>query len=273
MAAQPKLEDLERVAQGREAEMFAWAEGRVLRLYRSPDCALEAERNVVVLKALAQSGIRVPAVFERQDVGGRPGFVMERLEGRDLLSQLAARPWKVWSVGRLCGRLQAELHAVEAPRVVESLHTRLRRQIAESDLVPEALRGPALARLGQLGEGDRLLHGDFHPGNVMVHEGQPVIIDWSNAARGAPEADLARTLLMLALGEPPPGSPFPLRALARFGGRALLRAHEKSYRKARAVDDGLLKAWRLPVAVGRLCEGIQAEREKLLALGRRLVAE
>lgn len=253
--------------------MFAWAEGRVLRLYRSPGYELEVERSIVVLKALAQAGIRVPAVFERQDIGGRPGFVMERLEGRDLLSLLSVRPWKVWSVGRLCGRLQAGLHATEAPGVLQSLHARLRRQIAESGLIPEALRGPALARLSQLGEGDRLLHGDFHPGNIMVHEGQPVIIDWSNAARGVPEADLARTLLILSLGELPPGSPFHSRVLAGFGGRALLRAHEKSYRKARAVDSGLLKAWRLPVAVGRLCEGIQAERQKLLALVRGLVAE
>ena len=36
-----------------------------------------------------------------------------------------------------------------------------------------------------------LLHGDVHPGNVIVHAGRPVLIDWGNSRVGPAALDLA----------------------------------------------------------------------------------
>jgi aminoglycoside phosphotransferase (APT) family kinase protein len=36
--------------------------------------------------------------------------------------------------------------------------------------------------------------------------GSPVVIDWGDATRGDPLADVARTELLHRLGEPPPGT-------------------------------------------------------------------
>jgi aminoglycoside phosphotransferase (APT) family kinase protein len=46
--------------------------------------------------------------------------------------------------------------------------------------------------------GDRLLHLDLHPGNVILTADGPCVIDWSSVARGAAGADLAHTWLVLA---------------------------------------------------------------------------
>jgi aminoglycoside phosphotransferase (APT) family kinase protein len=125
------------------------------------------------------------------------------------------------------------------------------------------MRDAALARLRELPQGDRLLHGDLHPGNVMMQDGEPVILDWSNAARGNPEADLTRTLMMIRLGEPPPGTSLLLRALAKVGRRLFLGSYRRAYRRVRYPDEALMRAWELPVAVARLSEGIKAERPAL----------
>jgi hypothetical protein len=37
--------------------------------------------------------------------------------------------------------------------------------------------------------GDRLVHGDLGTGNICVSEGRPVLVDWSDAYVGNPEAD------------------------------------------------------------------------------------
>jgi Ser/Thr protein kinase RdoA (MazF antagonist) len=58
------------------------------------------------------------------------------------------------------------------------LHHRLHR-IAGPDWLP--LRG----------DGDRLLHLDLHPKNVILGPSGPVVIDWSNAARGPAALDPA----------------------------------------------------------------------------------
>ena len=51
--------------------------------------------------------------------------------------------------------------------------------------------------------GDRLLHRDLHPLNVLISRHGPVVIDWANASRGAPAFDVADTWVLFACGDPP----------------------------------------------------------------------
>ena len=46
-------------------------------------------------------------------------------------------------------------------------------------------------------DGDRLCHGDFHPMNILGDVSQPVIIDWPDARRGDPAADVCRSYLLM----------------------------------------------------------------------------
>jgi aminoglycoside phosphotransferase (APT) family kinase protein len=46
--------------------------------------------------------------------------------------------------------------------------------------------------------GDRLLHLDLHPENVILSPSGPFVIDWTNARRGEPALDVALTWVILA---------------------------------------------------------------------------
>jgi hypothetical protein len=69
--------------------------------------------------------------------------------------------------------------------------------------------------------GDRLVHLDLHPMNVMVTAEGPVVIDWSNAKRGAPEMDVANTWALLRCGEIPLRG--PTKWISQLGRGLLLR--------------------------------------------------
>jgi aminoglycoside phosphotransferase (APT) family kinase protein len=56
-----------------------------------------------------------------------------------------------------------------------------------------------------LAGGDYLVHLDLHPLNVILSPNGPVVIDWSNAARGAGPADVALTWLVTMAAEIPGG--------------------------------------------------------------------
>ncbi len=99
-----------------------------------------------------------------------------------------------------------------------------------------------------------------------------MIIDWSNAMRGSAEADFARTMMMLRLGEPTPSAPWLVRFGARFARALMIRTYSGTYRKSIAVDEDLFRAWQLPLAVSRLSEGIAEERDKLHKFIRELIA-
>lgn len=57
----------------------------------------------------------------------------------------------------------------------------------------DGLRGEIEA----LPDGDRLLHGDLHPGNIILDErGEPHIIDFMNVCCGPALYDIARTYFL-----------------------------------------------------------------------------
>jgi aminoglycoside phosphotransferase (APT) family kinase protein len=106
----------------------------------------------------------------------------------------------------------------------------------------------------------------------MLAAAGPVIIDWGNTTRGSPEADFARSDMMLRLGDPPDSMPWLIRFGAKFARSLMIGTYNKAYRKARTVDEALFRAWQLPAAVARLSEGITTERPKLLNLIPQLIA-
>jgi aminoglycoside phosphotransferase (APT) family kinase protein len=257
---------LRKLAEGRQAEVFAWDTGTVLRLLRSADGDGENERQRAAMSAARRCGVRTPAVYDTVTVAGRSGLLLERIEGPDLLTLLGRRPWQVLAVAQQCATLQARLHTVPAPAMLPALGQALRAQIAGSSLVPADAAAFALGLLDTLPDGDRLCHGDFHPGNVLRSARGPVVIDWPAATSGNPDADLARTALLLRLGEPPPGAPLTLRLLASLGRRVLLAATLHAYHQRRAVDRERLARWEVVQAVQRLTVAIGRERAALLRL-------
>lgn len=264
------IANLKKIAEGREAEMFAWEDGRVLRLYRQGE-GMAAAQQARLLELARSCGVRVPQQYGPAEVGGRAGFVMERIAGPDLLLELGAKPWRLLQVGGTWGRLQADVNSRGAPPEVPPASLLYREAIARSTLIAADLKEAALRQLENAPDGDRLLHGDFHPANIMRNGDELVIIDWANIMRGPAEADYYRSYLMCTLGDLPPGSPRLLHLMDRFGRRILRRAFDRAYRRALKPDPTVVAAWSLPVVVARIGEGIEAERPALEAVARRLI--
>ena len=193
-------------------------------------------------------------------------MVMERIDGPDLLALVARRPWKMFWGARILGEVQAQLHAASASSGLPGLKATLKHRIESYDRLPEHLARFALRALDELPDGDSLCHGDFHPGNILMAGETPVVIDWTNATQGDPDADVARTLLMFRLGELPPGSPAVMRMLATFARKIMASAYLRAYRRQRAVEPAAVRRWDIPVAAARLGDGIEEETPSLISL-------
>jgi aminoglycoside phosphotransferase (APT) family kinase protein len=154
------------IGAGRSADIYALGTDRVLRRYRTPH---DAQPEADVMTYLAEVGYPVPKIY---DVAG-PDLVMERLDGPEMLADLASKPWRARKYGRILAGLHNRLHEIEAP---------------------PGLR-PAF------GPGRAVLHLDLHPANVMLTARGPVVIDWSNARAGPPGADVAMAYLIMASSE------------------------------------------------------------------------
>ena len=262
---------MRRLATGREAEIYEWGPGRVLRLLRDPLGGESLDEVGALAEAARAAGVATPALLGRAEVAGRRGQVLERVDGVDHFTVLARRPWLAGSLARELGRVQARMHAVHLDDGFRSVHAIVRRRLT-SPFVPAEVAAVAETALQRLPDGDTLCHGALHPGNLLRTADRTVVIDWTGAARGAPRADLARTVLMLRVAAVADGTPAVVRHLVGPLRRGFARRTLDAYAAAATVDRAQLDAW-IPVrAADRLADGVAEERASLLELSRQLRA-
>jgi aminoglycoside phosphotransferase (APT) family kinase protein len=136
-----------------------------------------------------------------------------------------------------------------------------------SDLADaDGVRADAIAHLAGLPAGDRVCHLDFHPANIIATARGPVIIDWPNARLGNPDADVARTVLILRLMPAHIPMTGAAREQAEAACAALLDAYLDRYRELRSISDASLRSCLLPLAVARYSEGLSQQHALLGAL-------
>jgi aminoglycoside phosphotransferase (APT) family kinase protein len=259
--------ELRLIGEGAEAQILELQDGRVLKLLRARGRVERVAYEVAALDAARSAGLQVPEAFEQVTVNGRPGIVMKRLRGTDLLSVLGRKPWLVFRTGRPTGELHARINAARGPASLPRV-----KDVAQEILASLARREPAVQLewirrvLERLPDGEALCHGDFHPGQLMLSDGECVAFDWAGAKRGDPLFDYARTRVLLTIGEPPPGTSLLLRFLAKVGRRLLISSYARSYERnaAEPVDHARVRQWTVVNLAVRLFENIPGERPRLL---------
>ena len=267
MAVEINLDELVLLAAGREAEIYALDAGRVLRLAFSGSQRDVVDREALVLETAREAGVPVPAVHGRVTVAGRPGLIVDRLDGRDLLTRLEHEPWLVWSAARTLGLVHARFHQVPAPSDLPTVREQLEVQL-QSPLVPEDVRGRALRQLEALPDGDALCHCDFHPANLLRGGHDYVVIDCGHGARGDAGSDVARTHLLLRHSALPEGTAAVMRTLTKVGRGIIVSGYMRAYSRATRVPLPTIAPWTPVHAAARLAEGIEVERSTMLALAR-----
>jgi aminoglycoside phosphotransferase (APT) family kinase protein len=213
------------------------------------------------LRSLQGLGVapRLLSVVEHE---GRIGLVEERLAGPSMLTQLQRRPWRYHHLARVLADTHRAVHRVPAVAELPEIRHVLASRIREAAL-PRRLFDFVSRVLDRLPDGEWLCHGDYHPGNVLLATGRVAVIDWGAATRGAPEADHARTLLLLRSAEPAPGTPPLSRALIASGRRLLAAAYARAYQRASPhLRD--VASWEVVHIAARLSESNPAERNILI---------
>ena len=254
------------IGQGGEAEVFVCQDGRVLKLLRAVGARTGLAREIAALDAARSAGVSVPQAYEEVVIDGRPGLMMERLEGSDLLTIIGQKPWLVFRSGRLTGEVHARINAARAPASLPGVKNIVTRGLARLAPLEPTLAEWVGRILARLPDGDALCHGDFHPGQLMSLGDRYAAFDWSGAKRGDPLFDYARTRVVLGMGEPPPGTELTLRLLAKVGRRVLLSSYVRAYERyaSERIDQARVRQWEIVNLAARVLEEVPGERPRLL---------
>jgi len=253
-------------AVGATAEIYAWENGQILKLFREWVSADAVQTEARTARLVHASGAPVPAVGEIVEFDGRMGLLYERIDGRSMLAALTAQPWRLVHFARQLAGLQADLHSRVVPAGMPAQRGRMQRKIERAEVLSPATRQQVLALLDTLPAGNQLCHGDFHPDNVLLTARGPVIIDWIDATAGHPLADVARSSLLTSFAQPPAGGTIDWKI--RLARRWLHSAYLAHYRRLHPFAAEELTHWRLVNAAARLSENVPEEAALLAFVGR-----
>jgi aminoglycoside phosphotransferase (APT) family kinase protein len=197
------------------------------------------------------AGAPVPEFLGFIDHAGRTASVYRRARGQVMWEAIVDEPAAAASHGELLAELQRQLTTLVPPVTLPSFADRVRCKVrtaaplvgidATEVLSAEPAGGPIA-----------LCHGDLHPSNVVLTNDGPMIVDWFDAGRGDPLADVARSTLLMA-----PDADSAPSHLAGGDVPGLRRRLTDAYLSARGdLDLDRLSRWRAVMAVARLAEGV-----------------
>jgi aminoglycoside phosphotransferase (APT) family kinase protein len=241
------------VARGSRSSVHAYGRGAVIKVPEpsTPDSWIVFEARYA--EAARGAGAPVPRLLGMEQIDGRAASVWELVEGQSMWQHVIDRPARSTELGRLLAELQLSLFGVVPPITLPRQRDRLASKIRRAARVDASL-ARALDVLPPQTSSPRLCHGDLHPSNVLLGRDGPMIVDWFDASRGDPMADIARSSVTL-LGdgaEPPRHLPGSDRAtLSVLTDAYLARLGEQL-----EIDPDLLARWQAVNAVARIAEGV-----------------
>jgi aminoglycoside phosphotransferase (APT) family kinase protein len=217
----------------------------VLRL--APD-ARAAESETAVQRAIADTGFPTPRILAAADATSESRFwaVMEHADGAPLLAglsgigALARLPQLARDLPRQLASVIARLHEVPVAPIEAALAGCADQRAGIDGLLDHyasiasdvgdvtLIRGvDELAGLRPPGARKVVCHGDLHPFNVLQHERDLTVLDWTASRIADPAFDISFTTLLLA--NPPLAAPRQLRPVIRRASQALARRFVRAY--------------------------------------------
>jgi hypothetical protein len=117
------------IAYGRTAEIFAWRNEKVLKLFYDWFSLADIEAELRIAQTIRTNGLPVPLVGGIVRVNGRHGLTYQRMEGFSMFDMMLRRPWNILFYARRVAELHARLHASTIQGNIPPLHQKLTNKI------------------------------------------------------------------------------------------------------------------------------------------------
>lgn len=187
------MHEMKLLGKGNTAEVFEYGDKQVCKLffegYPQEQVALEFQNA----REMYQNKIRIPKPFQMVTIENREGIIYEKIEGKTLLNIMLEDAVNLDKYLKMFVNLHLDLIAHHSQKVLsykEYIIAMLKNKKINDSTIFDSIKA--------LPDDDCLLHGDFHPNNILVMpNGTLVIIDFMNVCYGPALYDVARTYFLI----------------------------------------------------------------------------
>jgi len=190
------IEGCEEIGRGGVGIVYRTAPDEIVKVFREGSPIEDLEKEISMAKEAFVLGMPTAISFDVVKVGNQLGLVYEMLDAETLATAIRKNPEKL------------EEYAVKFAQLARSLHN---IEVEPGGIIPNAQKNEDIAidNLSRyfsqediellheiqdtIPQGNRLLHCDFHPKNVMLQGDDMMLIDMGEVGYGNPLMDLAHT--------------------------------------------------------------------------------
>lgn len=173
----------------------------ILKLNREDMPVQRAEWEYVVTKAVHESGIPCPEVYELVTDGRRYGVICQRIRNKKSFARMISEDKSLLEpLAREFALRSKAFHETECDTTVfQSFKEKTRKALEQRSCIPEGTRKVLLSYLDEMSDSTTSLHCDFQPGNIIRADGKDYWIDLGDFCYGDPDLDMASLLLLSTL--------------------------------------------------------------------------
>lgn len=259
-----ELKNLKLLAQGGQAEIYEFEQEKVIRVLRNKEDEEYLKVEMYIMKSLKERNKPVPKVYDFLKIEDRPSVIMEKLEGDTMLTDIRKNPLKLLKNAEKLAKLHIEVTDSSEGLQILSVNDRAKHLISKAEKLDDNLKEFIFNILSELPRVNHICHGDFHPGNIIIAEGNHYIIDWFGATSGDKLSDIAHTYLILRNTPKIPGVNSFQNFIIGISGNVISQRYIKTCEKLCSFDWNKFSKWMVVRAAERVFYGMPTEKEVLI---------
>jgi thiamine kinase-like enzyme len=250
---------------GRTSDVYEYGTDCVLKLFKEGIDIETVETEYNLSKYVYAKGVPTPKPKEILHYNNRIGITFQKISGKTLLKVFLENVFKIYNNISKMAELQNKINQIIIENNGYTFKKYLKCTIINSKYLTEVQKKFMGKYINQLPDGINLCHGDFHPENILVFNGNFYIIDWMTGMQGPIAADVARTEMILKNAEIPDDLSFFRKYLISIAQGIVAKLYVKKYCKISGIKISELSIWKLPLYIARLDEkNSKMEEERIL---------
>ncbi len=190
---QMSIEGCEFLAKGANGAVYRYDEETIIKTYYAKDALPEIKQERENARLAFVLGINTAIPYGIVRVGDGYGTVTELLNAESVTKIIRKNPDNLTEAVDYFVDMLKSIHAivVDDNVVPDMKETAIRWAEFVSEHLPEESGKKLVALINSLPKKNTLLHGDYHSSNIMVQNGEPLLIDMDTLCMGHPVFELA----------------------------------------------------------------------------------
>lgn len=186
------LEGAELIGQGANGKVYRVNDDTIVKVYFNPDSFGDIQRERELAKKAFVLGIPTAISYDIARVGDGYGTVFEMLAAKSFAKLVASEPEKIDYYVNLYVDLLKKIHGtlVKEGDMPDMKEVALNWAKFDVDYLPKDIGEKLVAMVDAVPKDNHMMHGDYHIKNVMMQDGEVLLIDMDTLCVGNPVFEL-----------------------------------------------------------------------------------